>query len=470
VSSLGDVPRVGRLSGNSATERTFWEQVYDPAVGGLRLHRAGQFWDAVATAYRSGARGEGRCIAIIDSGFDATLPALQRRIHPGSRVRADTVTSADRHGTRVALLVRAVAPDAELLLLDVGTGHQLTDTNVAHAIETARSLNVDVINLSLEFESDAEPTGFSWNDPSISGSAPPVEAFLAQVDAWIAHAEPYRDARCRSRCASCASLANVPQETLVVAASGNSFAATCPACVGKVVGAGFHTTRLVEREGVVYRTSELPQTQTRQLRPEFLVEEPPGFLGTSFAAPLLSGFASLVPAPAEIAKLAWVPIAMTPVLVLANTHAVTPARDIPEVAPRILHQGLLRIAEAVPVAHQHWREAMVTRSCAVCALVMVAWYDAFTSLLTASGVPERAAPIARIAAVLAPDAATVQSNLGLACRALAEKTLDASRRRELLMESANAYRRAIARAPDVSLYAAGSAEVTAALRAVSSGS
>ena len=138
----------------------------------------------------------------------------------------------------------------------------------------------------------------------MTSAAPAVADYVAQVEAWIEHAEPYTGARCGFPCPICDALGAVPASTLVVSASGNWDAQTCPACFDRVVGVGFHRTGRVEVGGSVFRTSELPVSKGPVGRAELLVEEPPGFVGTSFAAPLLSGLGALVPEPAILAELA----------------------------------------------------------------------------------------------------------------------------------------------------------------------
>jgi hypothetical protein len=447
---LIDHDAVGTLAGDPQATQSFWETVFDPSTGQLRLARRGRIWDAVAVASRTGATGTGRCIAVIDVGFDQTVAELQRNIHPASRVRQDTIVPGGRHGTVVALLARAVAPEAQLLLIDAcGTApasKDLRQRDVAEAIRAASAAKADVVNLSLQFPTRAAIDDGRWIDHDVlSTVAPPREAFLAQVDAWIAHRDIYADARCRTYCPICNALEKVPDTTVVVAAAGNEFEATCPACFRRVVGTGFESTTTVERDGVVVTVRGLPQTTTLQLRAELVVEEPPGFLGTSFAAPLISGLAALLPSPGDVADMAWLANAMTPLLQIAGIHRATPSRDIPLGAADTVLQGLSRFAEAVPERHQHWKQPFVAEPCAICALLMVDWFDAYTSHLLWRRADEQALGFARIAAMLAPDVASVNGNLGEAHRRAAEAAPDPGQRREHLRLAEVAYGRAVDR-------------------------
>ncbi|HEX7150863.1 MAG TPA: S8 family serine peptidase [Thermoanaerobaculia bacterium] len=107
-----------------------------------------------------GSRGSGQTVAIIDTGIDYEHPALQGRVIGGfDFVNSDDDPMDDNgHGTHVAGIVAAVAPDAKLLaykvLNDAGAGN---DSDVIAAIELAMDPNqdgdlsdrADVINLSL---------------------------------------------------------------------------------------------------------------------------------------------------------------------------------------------------------------------------------------------------------------------------------------------------------------------------------
>ncbi|WP_436497138.1 S8 family serine peptidase [Actinokineospora sp. HUAS TT18] len=458
----GDTPRPGVLSGQSEDPRAFLNRVLDPASGELRLPRTGRVWDAVATAHLLGATGEGRCVAVIDAGFDLSIPTLNTNLHPASRVRAETLRAAKWHGTATALLIRAVAPNARLLLLDIYSPGSLRAGDVGAAIQTAHQSGAQVINLSLEFPTDCPLRDTAWVDVDVlTTPAPPLERYLAQVGAWITYAEPYAELRCRKYCELCTALAAVPDSTLVVAASGNLTNPACPACVDRVVGVGFHRSNRVERDGVVFTTSELPLTEADIGRSELLMEEPPGFLGTSFAAPLLSGLGALVPSPSELADLVRVAKAMAPILLLADAQWRTPA----DAVPGTLHQGLLRIAEAIPPAHRHFDQEQVDTPCIGCALLLIDWYDVFVAMLVASGVPHKALGLARIASILAPTSPSTAGNHGLAAERAATAEVDPAQREALYDEALSAYERTCRLAPGVSTYAAAHARVRDAVHA-----
>jgi len=257
--SVDTSARAGELSGDPATTQAFLDTVLDRPSGRLKLQRYGRIWEAVATAQRQGATGAGRLVGVIDSGFALTVPGLADRLHPASRIRADTVEPTGGHGTAVALLVREAAPDCELLLIDVDAVKQIPPRDVGKAIGLAREQKADVINLSLQFRTDCPLRDTSWiREDVLTSAAPAVADYGAQVEAWIEHAEPYAGARCRLPCPICDALGAVPASTLVVSASGNWEVQTCPACFDRVVGVGFHRTGRVDVGESVFRTSELP--------------------------------------------------------------------------------------------------------------------------------------------------------------------------------------------------------------------
>lgn len=142
--------------------------VYQDVIDQAALARVG------IPAVHATATGLGVVVAVLDTGVDATHPALAGAIIPGydfvdedsdpSEVRPGLDADADGipdeaagHGTHVAGLVHAVAPDALILAVRVldseGRG---TSMNVARAIRWAAANGADVINLSLGLYADAD--------------------------------------------------------------------------------------------------------------------------------------------------------------------------------------------------------------------------------------------------------------------------------------------------------------------------
>lgn len=111
------------------------------------------------------ATGRGVTVAVIDSGVDASLPALAGRVDPGTVLapgeRGDgrRDTDARRHGTVMAAViaaagvgpVRGVAPDARILPIRVesSSGRAAPGRVYAEAVEYAVRQGAGVVNLSI---------------------------------------------------------------------------------------------------------------------------------------------------------------------------------------------------------------------------------------------------------------------------------------------------------------------------------
>ncbi|MHA6525505.1 S8 family serine peptidase [Tessaracoccus sp. G1721] len=118
-------------------------QRYNPALDTWDLPKTGEFWDAVADAHRDTHTGRDTTVAVIDGGFDTTIPALSSFPVDGD----DPGRTA--HGSVVALLVRQVAPEAQLRLFTVTRDGAVDPDLVASAIRRATADGAHVINLSL---------------------------------------------------------------------------------------------------------------------------------------------------------------------------------------------------------------------------------------------------------------------------------------------------------------------------------
>jgi len=128
----------------------------------------------LATAHAT-SRGAGVVVAVVDTGVDASHPFLAGRIAPGGRdfIDDDNDPREERnfidddgdgrvdgdygHGTFVASLVLAVAPDALVLpvrvLDDEGFG---TASSVAAGIVWAVDMGADIVNFSIDMPVESE--------------------------------------------------------------------------------------------------------------------------------------------------------------------------------------------------------------------------------------------------------------------------------------------------------------------------
>lgn len=124
---------------------------------GIKYIKADTFWD-------KGRKGEGRVIAIIDTGCDITHPDLSDRILDKKNFTSDNnndinnVTDYQGHGTHVAGIIAAnenksgiigVAPRAQLIILKALNASGGTYDALIKAIYYAISKKVDIISMSL---------------------------------------------------------------------------------------------------------------------------------------------------------------------------------------------------------------------------------------------------------------------------------------------------------------------------------
>jgi len=443
--------RAGLPSTAEPASEVFLRTAFNEQTGALLVDRVGRVWEAIATAHAGGRRGAGEVIAVIDIGFDVTrLPA--ERLHPAS-VAPPWIPHPDRgrHGTAVALLVAAAAPEAQLLVLDARDGDRFGVLKTAAAITTAAQHGARVVNISAEFETDCAlrtPTGLGAD--VLFDIDPDPERFLAVVDRWIEFAEPYADARCRRKCRICDAVIAVSPTTVTIAASGNRYPTSCPACTVGSIGVGFQRSVLVESNGDVVRANLPPMTEHGDLtNPEVMIEEPPGFDGTSFASPLFAGLAALLPEPRDAAALAGLARAATPLLMLSLRYRDEFAAATPRTVDTLL-RGFERFAARIPASHHHWLDPEA-RPCAICALVLTDWYDTLVSVHILRGSADDALRWGTTAARIAPFSATSASNAGIAWEMVADRTAGADRM-AALQNAQRELERAVRLAPDIAAY------------------
>ncbi|HMR48581.1 MAG TPA: hypothetical protein PKE40_04025 [Arachnia sp.] len=416
MSGLTPTDRDGRPATGAADAEALLLSAFDLETGRLTTPTTGRIWEAIHTAQHAGNRGAGRRIAIIDIGFDrAILPA--QRIHPKSSWGHVRET---RHGTLTALLTLAAAPDAELLLIDVEQDGQFGRRRSADAFARAISLGATVVNISAEFETDCRPRALPpLADDGLLGPDPDPEGFLAQVSTWIEQREPYADPGCRQECRICARISEDGTGALVVAAAGNIYETACPACHPQVVGVGFQRSYVTQVDGRQVTVYGLAETEHGSLlRPELMLDEPPGFLGTSFASPLLAALGAQLSRPQDLAGLAAFAWAATPIITLANQLGALRSEPFPPRAVSTFERATLLFGEALPPDHRHWlQSAQDLAPCPCCALVLVDWYDTTVAIYLGSGderLLDEAVRLATVAAAIAPFSAPTAGNAAVA--------------------------------------------------------
>lgn len=257
------------------------------------IPKEGEFWDAVALAHSLGRRGAGRRIAVIDAGFDLTIPALLKQ-RPMNSVGAEP----SAHGSVVALLMHEVAPESELLLYTTTRNGKVNSALIVDAIRDATEHCVDVINLSL-----------GKHYPLIEVLNRDMVVDLAK---WVAQAAKKGDhkiglseivgsgwrrfiKRIPNSPVNDAVEFAASRGITVVAASGNDTnSVSAPALLPHVFSIGFHTVGRTSGKGMQKAVCLPPTGYSQSQFADFMVAQPQAVLGSSFATPLVGAFAVLM--------------------------------------------------------------------------------------------------------------------------------------------------------------------------------
>ena len=256
---------------------------YVPETATWDLAKDSQFWDAVRSAHALGRFGDGKTIAVIDVGFDVALPALA----PHATADAIVPGAPTAHGTVAALLALEVAPHARLRMYAASEGGALSPERVIAAIERAVIEGADIINLSM---------GVGKPDDELRAKDGPranpayERGGLLDPDDWrMMYDVPGTPLWAAARAA-------VEAGVTVVASAGNYARYTfVPAAVPGVVSVGFHTVlREVDPVTGVDEASSAAPNYSQSLGADVLLVQPAHVLGSSFACPLISGFAAVM--------------------------------------------------------------------------------------------------------------------------------------------------------------------------------
>lgn len=438
---------------------------YDRETGTWRVERSGELWDAVAVAHETGRRGGGRRIAVIDEGFNTGLPALA-----GQRLAWPVDGSAPTdHGTAVALLVREVAPAADLDLYPTWRDGRLDDDLVVRAIEQAAADGVDVINLSL---GEAVPT----EDVVRLGeavSAPPPEVQTQDRPFWFTtqFADPDIWARVvqlpRSVIGDAATAAARAGTTVVAAAGNSTEHVFLPAMETAVLSVGFQRVERTLANGPMEQATAVGPSFAQTAWADVRVQQPARVLGSSFASPLVAGFALLVPEPGTLmAYRAMVHITSMADLLMPQLDDGT--TDASRQRHRVVEQLYLRALAEGP--HQH--HGADRTPCPECSLLAVSTYVNHGLHRSNWGDLERAADVLEAAVTFAPRNPHAAANLAMVRTARAHR-LVRSRPPEagvddetmsLLGDAVVLWGRACTLRPDHPPYRARLEELTAAVR------
>ncbi len=322
---------------------------YDPATGCWNLPRVGEFWDAVELAHSLGRSGEGHTIAVVDDGFDMSIPALAEQ----TLVWKTDDTAPPAHGTVVALLILAVAPKARLLLYPAATNGNWNPSEIERALREVDSTAATIVNLSL---------GAAFPMSSVLA----VEDFLRQLTPWPEMTEAdqlYWISQGLGELKGWRELVRPPPQSLfeepiaALAQSGRTlFAATGnakghiydPALRASVFSVSFHRTKRT-LDALMEEAMLMAPTFSQSEVSDFGIVQPPGVLGSSFATPLLTGFAALMASRDDLQKYAEVvrlaALAESLMVSLAQAHSWSDRRD------GVIDTLFLKALRASPHAH-----------------------------------------------------------------------------------------------------------------------
>lgn len=277
-----------RLRYESANAAETLLKSYDCASGDWAFPRIGDFWDMVFEAHRRGIRGAGKRIAIVDSGFDLSIPALAAA--SGGHTRMSNERGGEvGHGTTVALLALTVAPEAGLDLYPMGTAAGPDEYAVAAALKlialsgavsVCLSLGVPVpqqkvkIGLADETKWEAYSNGARW--PTMRPAECPFPK-ACLCNAADAIASPARTV--------CAAVGNEEEQ--------DGDCEFCPALGDRILSVGFQFEErtMTANADTAWATPPLGYRQSDYVK--VTIMQPQGALGSSFATPLMAGAVAL---------------------------------------------------------------------------------------------------------------------------------------------------------------------------------
>jgi hypothetical protein len=421
-------------------------QRYDRVADSWSLPRVGEFWDAVALARQRDRHGEGQTIAVVDDGFDMSVPALARHVLVPNV--ADPLPYP--HGTVVALLILAVAPKARLLLYPARTSRGWDAQAIARALQAIAQTDAQIVNLSLGQAHEVDATDAIVQ---LLGALPPwpdaTEAdfqyriaqglgLLSGHGAWRRLLWP-PDSPLAEMVA-----ALVDSGRAVIAAAGNARGrAYDPALRPGVFAVGFHRVVRAMEVGAE-RASVRGPTYTQSEFCDFGLLQPPGVLGSSFATPLISGFVALMEQRADLQA-------------YARTIWCASQAEVLMVQPEHGDAGSVRRAQVIvdlfarAVQHAPHRHTGSDGPCPECALFAVSAFVNGGLNRLEWGYPDHAAQMLAPAEAFAPTNPHAAANYALVHAVRARRAKEAGDRQALvhgLQEAKRLMSKACALRPD----------------------
>lgn len=344
---------------------------YDPATRSWDFDKSGEFWEAVSLAHTLGQYGAGRRVAIIDDGFDTTLPVLT----PHTLRSIGHPNTSSPHGTTVALLLLEVAPEAELFLYPTAVttdAHlELEADAVAAAISDAVDQGAHIINLSVGravsvTELFSAERFFADAPRTADTTAGDLVYWAAQRAATSDLRESLQiDADGLTSAVEAAAAAGV----VIVAAAGNDADHFfVPAAMPDTIAAGFTRIRTEVDDGLETVSLRVPSF-TQSVLTDFTVVQPPGVLGSSFASPLMAGLAAVARSPRTVFELK--------AAVRRSGWATHLWRDHPQNEWRHDRQGVIdelyKTAVNEAPHHHHWPQGRY--QCPECSFLLYSAYN-----------------------------------------------------------------------------------------------
>ena len=404
---------------------------YDRASGDWAFPRTGPFWEAVALAHAAGLRGAGRRIAILDSAFDLTIPALAANatLCLPNRPGADL-----SHGTVVALLVNSIAPDAALDLYAIGG----PDGPDRHAMRAA---------LRKVADSEAGLLCISL------GVAVPLAGLTLELKPLfpLVAMRP-RQCPLPSGCLCEAVEAAAPGRTIFAAVGNDDGSLFCPAMAPSAAAIGFQLERrMLDAAHGESAWATPPAGYKQSDAADYTLIQPDGVLGSSFATPLVAGAAALQPDPDVIATMQQACLlGALADMQLADYRTAAP-RD-----PALLSAALGYYREALAAFPHRAALAGGAHWCIGCALYGgTLFVNAGLAHLEAANLTNAEA-LLRIARAIAPLSADAAANLATTLLMRATDAADATARapdaKDLVREAIALFDIAIALRPHYSGY------------------
>lgn len=398
-----------------------WHRFYNSVSDEWLLPREGPFWEAVKGAHNDGHLGKKKRVAIIDSSFDLSIPRLNHQAG-GATLLQGRSNEPKSHGTLVALLVSAVAPQCKLDLYEISRKGKPDIRLFKRALDLATDSEAQVVNLSL-----GAPRKFNMDE-------------LRDLEVEKNH------------CELCQLASKVAQSgKLVVAAVGNARKHLfCPARCKHVFGVGFHSEKR-ELKPALGGFKEVASwdhpSYSQAYRPSFTLTQPKGVLGSSFAAPLMSGLAAIIDEPLEMMAF------NRSIQNTADAESLHSSLDENSPASIVeLTEKLYRNALSL-LPHQHNSDE-VGPACVVCAALCHNLYINAGLFFLETNKFDEAVWLLRTANWLAPWSAHAAANLGRLYLTISEQmnTRDSEKVFNLLIQARDLYRKALLIKPGFEIY------------------